>query len=114
MEKYENAVVENDNSLKKISLPKNNYCKKDDFVQPTPNCYINNLSENDKLTLELLTNRTQYKKCLSLVDPDKYIETQQETIILIIKKCGHNLPIENLTIDSTGGFFAYDGSKIEY
>jgi len=77
MEKYENTVVENDNTLKTISLPKNNYCETDDFIQPTANCYINNLSENDKITLELLTNRTQYKKCLSLVDPNKYIETQQ-------------------------------------
>ena len=26
--------------------------------------------------MELLTNRSQYKKCLSLVDPNKYNETQ--------------------------------------
>ena len=34
---------------------------------------------------------------LHIVDckDDKYIETQQETIILIVKKCGHNLPIDN-------------------
>ena len=39
---------------------------------------------------------------LHIVDckDDKYIETQQETIILIIKKCGHNLPIDNLPIDN--------------
>jgi hypothetical protein len=37
---------------------------------------INSLSANDKLTLELLTNRTQYRKCLSLVNPDKYNEIQ--------------------------------------
>ena len=80
MEKYETSdidYVEIDNSLKKISLPQINECEKDEFIQNTTNCYINNLSENDKLTLELLTNRSQYKKCLSLVDPNKYIETQQ-------------------------------------
>jgi len=35
---------------------------------------------------------------LHIVDckDDKYIETQQETIILIVKKCALNLPIENL------------------
>lgn len=37
---------------------------------------INSLSANDKLTLELLTNRTQYRKCLSLVNPNKYNEIQ--------------------------------------
>jgi len=37
---------------------------------------INSLSANDKLTLELLTNRSQYRKCLSLVNPDKYNEIQ--------------------------------------
>ena len=39
---------------------------------------------------------------LHIVDckDDKYIETQQETIILIVKKCGHNLPIDNLPIEN--------------
>ena len=40
---------------------------------------------------------------LHIVDckDDKYIETQQETIILIVKKCGHNSEIENLLIDNS-------------
>lgn len=37
---------------------------------------INSLSANDKMTLELLTNRNQYRKCLSYVNPDKYTEIQ--------------------------------------
>ena len=71
MENFENVETIRSDNLKKISLSQNN-----DSISNDANYYINNLSENDKLTLELLTNRSQYKKCLSLVDPNKYIETQ--------------------------------------
>jgi type I restriction-modification system DNA methylase subunit len=51
---------------------------------------------------------------LHIVDckDDKYIETQQETIILIIKKCGHNLTIENLTIDNSPFVLSISGHTI--
>ena len=43
---------------------------------------------------------------------DKYIETQQETIILIIKKCALNLAIENLTIDNSAFILSISGHTI--
>jgi len=79
MEKYENVEKNDSENLKKIVLTQNNNeCGNtvSGHSNNDANYYINNLSENDKLTLELLTNRSQYKKCLSLVDPKKYNETQ--------------------------------------
>jgi adenine-specific DNA-methyltransferase len=43
---------------------------------------------------------------------DKYIETQQETIILIIKKCALNLAIENLPIDNSAFILSISGHTI--
>ncbi len=37
------------------------------------------LSENDKMSLELLTNHAKYKKFLSIVNPEKFNEEQKKT-----------------------------------
>jgi tRNA1(Val) A37 N6-methylase TrmN6 len=73
----------NDNGILSFILPKN-------FL----NCLY-----YDK-TRAFIKNNFQILHIVDCKD-DKYIETQQETIILIIKKCSLNLAIENLAIDNS-------------
>jgi hypothetical protein len=97
-------------------LTKTLHTKNRDYIPNTTNTTI------DKLTLEIMGNKTKYKKYLSKTDPDKYQEIQEYTmklkqyetdISLIINDYIHS-PNKQITTDLDEAFEHFAKSCIKY